>query len=104
MPRENNDKPATLASNRHELPISVQIGKNGLNDNVIEEIKKHLKKRKLIKIKCLRYFIDSYDDETTPLTSNSQKMKHIAGHLAETVSGRVISVTGFTIILWHKKT
>jgi RNA-binding protein YhbY len=96
----------TPHTSTHELPISVQIGKQGLQETVIEEIKKHLKKRKLIKIKCLRYFLDSYEEEGVDMASlsNAGKMKLIAAKIQTTLDCRLISITGFTIVLWHKKT
>lgn len=95
----------TINSNTHDLPISVQIGKQGLGDTVIDEIKKHLKKRKLIKIKCLRYFLSAYEKEgvETSLLTNAQKMKLIAQELETQLNARIVSVTGFTIVLWHRK-
>lgn len=39
----------------------IRIGKSGITDNIIEEIKKHLKLRHLIKIKFLKSFVDSFD-------------------------------------------
>lgn len=106
MHKENNRTAVryTRNSSTHDLPISVQIGKQGLGDNVLEEIKKHLKKRKLIKIKCLRYFLDAYtqkEAETTSLT-NAQKMKVVAKTLETQLNCQVISITGFTIVLWHQ--
>ena len=40
---------------------TIRIGKSGITESQIEEIKKQLKKRKLIKIKFLRSFIESND-------------------------------------------
>jgi RNA-binding protein YhbY len=108
MHKENKEKVThyTPHSSTHDLPISVQIGKQGLVGTVIEEIKKHLKKRKLIKVKCLRYFLDSYEEEGTDMASlsNARRMKLIATKLEHDLDCRIISVTGFTIVLWHKKT
>ena len=43
-----------LKKKSRELKPVMQIGKNGLTDNVISEIKHLLKKRKIIKIKLTR--------------------------------------------------
>ncbi len=45
----------TLRSKAKNLEPILRIGKNGLTDNVIAEINKLLKKKKLIKIKLLRF-------------------------------------------------
>lgn len=71
----------------------VQIGKNGLTETVVAEIEKHLKKRKLIKIKCLKYFLDEYSDG-----SNSKKVKAIAAMFAEKLNCEA-SCVGFVITL-----
>ena len=39
----------------------IRIGKSGLSDQVIDEIKKHIKKRNLIKVKILKAYITSRD-------------------------------------------
>jgi len=95
----------TINSNTHELPVSVQIGKQGLSQTVLDEIKKHLKKRKLIKIKCLRYFLSTFASEEGETSShtNTQKMKLVAQILEAQLGAHVVSITGFTIVLWHKK-
>lgn len=38
---------------KHLLPV-VRVGKSGLTDSLIAEIKKHLKKKRLIKVKFLK--------------------------------------------------
>jgi len=43
-----------LRGKSHGLEATVQIGKEGITGPVIEEIKKQLKKRKLIKVKFLK--------------------------------------------------
>ncbi|MFP4403333.1 MAG: YhbY family RNA-binding protein [Candidatus Woesearchaeota archaeon] len=59
-----------------KLPILVRIGKTGITDSLIEEINKHLKKRKLIKIKFLKSsLIDSNVDELALLISKKTESK-----------------------------
>lgn len=43
-----------LRAKSHSLEPVLQIGKSGVTDSVIEEIKRLLKKKKLIKIKLLK--------------------------------------------------
>jgi RNA-binding protein len=72
----------------------VQIGKNGLSEGSLEEIRKHLKKRKLIKIKCLRYFLE---DENK---SNREKATQIAQEIAQKLEAEIITIVGFTFVLY----
>lgn len=83
----------------HALKPILQIGKQGINKNVLEEIKKHLKKRKCIKIKCLRYFLDAVETDKP----NKEKMKNIAYYLAKNCDAEIIQIVGFTIVLKHTK-
>lgn len=95
----SDKKPANireLVKRANELKPIIQIGKQGLTKSSIEEIKKHLKKRKLIKIKCLKYFVDSLDLDGR----NSVKMKEISKLILEQINCRVIEIRGFTIVLY----
>lgn len=49
------------------LEVSIQIGKNGVTPGVVEEIKRHLRSKKVIKIKFLRNFSEHgiIDDAAT---------------------------------------
>jgi len=71
----------------HTLPILVRIGKAGITDNVIEEIKKQVKKRKIIKIKFL------------PVHAKGKDKKRFAGELASKTGTKVVSQTGFVVVL-----
>lgn len=44
-----------------EIKVTVQIGKNGLSEETIQEIQKQLKAKKTIRIKYLRSFLDTTD-------------------------------------------
>jgi len=67
----------------------VRIGKNGITETQVNDIKKHLKKRKLIKIKLLKSF---RKEETTD----------IAQDIAEKTDSKVIHIIGFTFVLYKK--
>lgn len=69
----------------------IRIGKNGLTDNVISEVKKHLKKNKIIKIKFLRSFIKGKD------------RKKIAQEIATKTNSVLMDQVGFVIVLCKKK-
>ncbi len=66
---------------------AVRIGKEGLNAGVIEEVKRQLKKEKVIKVKFLRALITSEDIEK------------IATELAEQTSSEIWGRRGFVVIL-----
>ncbi|MBW3004003.1 YhbY family RNA-binding protein [Candidatus Woesearchaeota archaeon] len=40
--------------NMQNIPLTLQIGKAGINKGVLEEIKLQLKKRKIVKIKVMK--------------------------------------------------
>ena len=65
----------------------IRIGKNGLTNNLIEEIKKQLKKKELIKVKMLRSFLQD------------KNKKAVAKDLAQKTDSTLIDLVGFTVIL-----
>jgi RNA-binding protein len=85
----NYDK-RLLAAKAKTLKPVLQIGKSGVTLGIIEEIKKQLKKRKLIKIKLLRSSLGDLDK------------KKIAELISETTSSEIINIVGFTLTI-HKK-
>lgn len=76
------------------LKPAVQVGKNGITKEIVKEIFENLKKHKLIKIKCLRYHLESVEGENT-----KAKMKSTADKLAKETKSELISVVGFNITL-----
>jgi len=66
----------------------IRIGKNGLTENTIKEIKKQLNKKKLIKVKLLRAFI------------NDKDKKLVANKIAEETNSRIIDLVGFVVVLY----
>lgn len=81
---EIKDKSASLN------PI-VRIGKSGLTGSVIEEIKKHLKMKDVIKVKMLKSFI-----------ANGDK-KMLAKSIAERTGSILVHRVGFVIVLARKE-
>ena len=71
----------------HLLEPIIKIGKNGLTENAVNDIKTHLKNRKLIKVKLLRTFIQGKD------------RKKIAGKLAKKTNSKLIQQVGFVVVL-----
>lgn len=73
--------------NIRELKVLLRVGKNGLTEGVIEEVKQHLKKRKVVKIKFLKSFIDDHDRKKESLK------------LAELTASKVLELRGGVLIL-----
>lgn len=72
------------------LTPTIQIGKKGITDSLIEEIKKQVKKRNLVKIKILKSFAEKED------------RKSIAALLAEKTDSVLIDQVGFIVVLGKK--
>ncbi len=68
------------------MKATIQVGKNGLNENVINEIKEQLKNKKIVKIKFLK-------------NTDRENMKEKAEKLAQEIGGKVVEVRGFTITI-----
>lgn len=71
----------------HALPIIARIGKAGITDTVIAEIRKQIRKRKIIKVKFL------------PAHASGKDKKAFANELAEKTGSKVVSQVGFVVIL-----
>mgnify|MGYP000471630490 FL=1 len=78
-----------------ELKATVRIGKKGLSESVINEIKTQLKARKVVKVKVLKNYAESVLD--------FDRFK-FAEELAEKVDAKLLGVRGRCILLAAKKT
>lgn len=67
----------------------VIIGKRGLTDAVVQEIKRRLKKKKVLKVKLLRSAVEVM----------GMDRRRIASEVAKAVGARLIDVRGRTFIL-----
>ncbi len=72
-----------------ELKVTVQIGKKGITDEIVNEIKDQLKKKKIIKIKFLK-------------NADREDMRGKVEGIAEKVNAELIEFRGFTAILKKK--
>jgi RNA-binding protein len=77
-----------LRKRAHHLKPVVAVGKNGLTDAVIAEVKSALKRDKLIKIKLARGAVDGYDKDD------------IIEELMASTDSEVIEKKGFTVVLY----
>ena len=74
-----------MAVNLQALEISVQVGKNGVTENVIEQVKRKLKVDRVVKIK---------------ITGSSKPERYeISKELAEKTGSKIARQIGFVIIL-----
>jgi RNA-binding protein YhbY len=71
----------------HSLPIIVRIGKAGITDTIIAEIKKQIRKRKVLKVKFL------------PAHAAGKDKKAFAKELAEKTGTLLVSQIGFVAVL-----
>ncbi len=72
-----------------ELKATVQIGKEGVTEGVLNEIKAQLKKRKVIKIKFLQ-------------NSDRENFKEKIESIAEQTNAKILEIRGFTAVLKKK--
>ena len=75
----------------HALEPAVWIGKAGLTEQVLAEIKKQLKNKGMIKIKMLKPFVEGKDK------------KRLAQEIAAKADARLVYRTGFVLVLAEKK-
>lgn len=83
-----------LRGEAHHLDPIFQIGKGGINDNLIEQLNEVLEKRELIKVSILQ--------------NNDDEKEELAEEVARRVHGDLVQLIGSTIILYkpsqnHKK-
>jgi RNA-binding protein len=71
-------------------PATVKVGKAGLTDNIIKEIKDQLKKKNVIKVKMVKGALE-----------NSNK-KDLAKELANKTDSEIVHKVGFVMILKKK--
>jgi len=79
-----------LRSKAKTLEPIIRIGKKGLTEAIIEEIKKLLKKRKLIKVKMLKSVLENKDK------------KEVIKELVNKTNAVLIEAVGFIVVLARK--
>ena len=83
------DKLYKLKAEANKLSPIINIGKNGVTDSVVEELKKHIKANRLVKVKVLK-------------SAESEKdLKDIAEELAERSHSTLIELRGRTVVLYR---
>lgn len=70
---------------------SVNIGKNGLTEEVFEEIKLVLKKKKAVRVKLLKSCVENIKKTTTT--------KEIYSQIAQKTNSKIEKAIGFVVFL-----
>lgn len=84
----DKDKLYELKAQASQLKPIINIGKNGITDTVVEEIKKHLKANRMIKIKTLKSSREEKDTES------------IANELASATASQIVEIRGNSLVLY----
>ena len=79
-----------LRSKAKRLDPVLRVGKGGISESFVVELKKVLNKRKLVKIKLLR---SSFQDG---------EKKELAMQLSEKTNSEIIDFVGNTVVLYRK--
>ena len=82
-----NEQTRRLRAESKSLKVSIMIGKNGITDHLIENIKKELVKSRIVKIRMFKSYIEGKD------------RKEAARDLAGKCSARIVDAVGFTVVL-----
>ncbi|MGP4041786.1 ribosome assembly RNA-binding protein YhbY [Gracilibacillus sp. D59] len=77
-----------LRAEAHHLNPIFQVGKDGVNDNMIKQIGEALEKRELIKVSVLQNCMEDKDD--------------VAEAIAEGTEAYVVQIIGNTIVLYKE--
>ena len=79
-----------LLKKGRQLSPSLRIGKSGLNEEIIKEIKLQLKKKKMVKVKFLRSYIENKNKREEGL------------QLAKRTNSEFLYSVGFVVVLYKK--
>ena len=84
----NSRQRAQLRAMANDMETILQVGKGGINENTVKQVKDALEARELIKLRVR---------ETSPTNS-----RETADQLAEAVEGDVVQVIGTRFILYKE--
>lgn len=77
-----------LRANAHDLNAIFQVGKGGVNDNLIKQIREALEARELLKVSILQ---------------NCEEDKHdVAKALAKGAKAELVQLIGLTVVLYKE--
>ena len=78
-----------------KLNPMIIIGKDGINDGVVDHLKRVIKQKKLVKVRMLRSFTDSEEEK-------GLNKKQVGAKLAELTGSLLVEVMGLTVSLAKK--
>lgn len=84
----SKDKRLALRDKARHLEPILRVGKNGINDEQIKEIRATLQRKKLIKVKVLPSYAEDKDK------------KAIAREIAERTGSILVDQVGFVVVLY----
>lgn len=76
-----------LRAEGQRMPVSAQIGKQGLSESAVSNVEQFLARRGLVKVR---------------LPGDNRERKAIAEELAERLVAEVVGGTGKVVLLWRK--
>ncbi len=74
----------------HELKPVIRVGKNGVTENIINEVKMLVKKKKIVKIKVLRSAL------------YSETMDQIADKILKETNLKIVQLRGHSVVVRGK--
>lgn len=85
----SSERKRALATKAKDLPAILQVGKNGLSDAFVAELRLLLEKKGLVKVRFLRSFVES------------SKAAEAAGVLAASAKAEIVGVVGNTAVFYR---
>ncbi len=85
----DKNKIKNLIKERRRGKVDIQLGKSGLTEGFVNEVKRRLKKQGVVKIRILKSYLKSGENDR----------RSIARKVAELAGARLIEVRGNTFIL-----
>lgn len=85
----DKNKIKSLIKERRRGKVDIQLGKSGLTEGFVNEVKRRLKKQGIVKIRILKSYLKSGENDR----------RSIARKVAELTGARLIEVRGNTFIL-----
>ena len=76
-------------SKSYRKEIVVRIGKKGITEGLVEEIKRNLEKHKIVKIKLLKSYRETIEESR----------QELADMIAKLVNAKVVEIRGYTLTL-----
>ena len=81
-----------------QKPVDIRIGKKGITETLINEVKIRLKRKKVVKLKFLAAFLNSIDENKKRIIKEALEL------ITKFSNSEVIDVRGNTAIIQQKST